>query len=1257
MNLNFRKTVLLMGACLGMGLYSPAFATSSTVTAPAVQQTKKVSGVVNDADGPVIGATIMEKGTSNGTVTDIDGNFTLDVQPGAVLVISYIGYTTQEIPVGNQSTFTINLSEDADVLEEVVVVGYGVQKKKLVTGATVQVKGEDIAKLNTTNALTAMQSSTPGVQITQSSTQPGKGFKVNIRGVGTIGESSPLLIIDGINAGTADNGLNGLNPNDIESIDVLKDAASAAIYGARAANGVILVTTKQGKAGTLQVQYDGYVGVSNAYKVPALLNAQQYMQIINETNFNTYGTPTNWASIVPQSILDKVAAGWEGTDWFKEYENKNAIQFSHAATVSGGSERSKFALSLNYSSNEGIMGGDNASDYKRYGGRINSEHVIWKGRTHDILTIGENVSYWYHSSHDLAESNGYWNIMQNAYAASPLVMPYNEDGTLTSYKDNGAGYSNMIYSNPLNHFLNGGYNSLNRNRDFGVGATFYWIIEPVKNLKYRGQFNTGYNGSYSRSEAKPYSMSNTSSSNSYNIGQGEYESSSFSLENTLSYIFPTLGKHNIDMLVGQSFERSHWSSGLSLNANVPQESINTAILNGWPYAVPSNVEPQFIQGHTGYDNGREGSIASFFGRINWNYDEKYMATAILRADGSNRFARGHRWGYFPSFSAGWVITNENFMESARSWMNFFKLRASWGQNGNCNIPNFYYDSNIAFSPTDYADYGYKFGSDMANTVNRNIYTTGAFARNEPNPDVTWETSEQLNIGFDARFINSKLGLTFDWYKKTTKDWLVQADKDEVKGYEVAAYRNLGDVENTGFEVALSWRDNIGKDFSYFANVNVAANKNKVTRLATNSGVVGNNEGDGLFENSGYISLVEKGQPIGYFSGMSYSGVWQSWEDIAAAKAANKAVLDGAQPGDFIWDDWNGDGVITLDDDRHNIGNPHPDVTLGVSLGFEWKGFDFSVTGTGAFGMQVAQCYRTALLANQYQNYTVDVFDRWHGAGTSNTMPRLSVGSTNEQWISKRYIQDADYFRIQNITLGYDFGRFLKKTIFDKFRIYAQAQNLYTFTGYTGVDPEVGSSGGKQAWARGIDVGLYPSARTFLVGASITFRDKNASASKPAVAPVQTKIEYVTDTKEIDRLNGEINKLRAENDNLKNQKPTNTTTVITDEKVITYPYFVNFEINKTDIVNRERVNLSTIAQMIRQNPGKKYSVMGYADKATGTADRNQWLAENRAKNVYDMLVNEYGVPASSLVLDSKGGVDNLYFNDPQMSRSVIISEVK
>ena len=1085
MNCKFRKTALLMSAMALLGLGYSSNANAVGAPQEIQQATKKITGTVVDAEGPIIGASVVEKGTTNGTVTDFDGNFSLNVKPGASIVVSYIGYETQEIKVGNQDNFQVTLKDDNALLEEVVVVGYGVQKKKLVTGATVQVKGEDIAKLNTTNALTAMQASTPGVNITQTSSQPGKGFKVNIRGVGTIGESSPLLIIDGINAGTADNGLNGLNPNDIESIDVLKDAASAAIYGARAANGVILVTTKQGKAGKVQLQYDGFVGWSNAYKVPGVVNAQQYMQIINETNFNTYGTATNWSSLVPQSILDKVNQGWEGTDWFKEYENKNALQFSHAVTLTGGSERSKFSMSLNYSSNEGIMGADNASNYKRYGGRINSEHVLLKANDHDVITIGENLSYWYHRSHDLAESNGYWNIMQAAYIASPLVEPYDANSKLASYKENGAGYSTMIYGNPLNHFLNGGFSSINKNRDFGVGATFYWIIEPIKNLRYRGQFNTGYSASNYRTISLPYSSSSTSSSANYGLSMSEGQSSSFTIENTLSYILPKLGKHTIDVLVGQSIERSNWSSGMSMNFTVSEENLNSLVRNGWDFNIPSNYETQYMTGHSGYDNPMQGSIASFFARANWNYDEKYMATAIIRADGSSNFARGKRWGYFPSFSAGWVITNEKFMESTKSWMDFLKFRASWGQNGNCNIGNFYYLSNIAFSPTDYADYGYKFSSDMINTVDSNVYTTGAYAKNAPNPDVTWETSEQINVGLDARFISGKLGVNFDWYVKKTKDWLLQAPMNEVLGYEEPAMINGGDVKNTGFELALSWRDQIGEDFSYHANVNVATNKNEVTRIANDQGLI-NGQTKALFENSSYVSRVEEGHPIGYFYGMSYSGIWQNQAQIDNAISSGKAVLDGAAPGDPIWDDFNGDGVIDYDTDRHEIGNPHPDVTLGVSLGCEWKGFDFGITGSGAFGMQVMQCYRTALLANQYNSYTVDAFDRWHGEGTSNEFPRLTVGQIADQWVSTRYMQDADYFKIQNITLGYNFNNIWKSSPFSQLRLYVQAQNLYTFTKYTGVDPEVGSSGGKDSWARGIDVGLYPSARTFVVGASIKF---------------------------------------------------------------------------------------------------------------------------------------------------------------------------
>lgn len=1056
----------------------------------SAQEPGTVSGTVTSAsDGePLIGASVLVKGTTIGTDTDIDGNFTVKAKKGDVLQFRYVGYEPSEVKVGDSNVINVMLQENENNLDEVVVVGYGTQKRKLVTGSTFQVSGDQIAQMNTSNALTAMQTTAPGVQITQASTQPGKGFKVSIRGVGTIGESSPLLVIDGIVSGTANDGLNGINPNDIESIDVLKDAASAAIYGARAANGVILVTTKQGKEGKISITYDGFVGWSNPYRKPGNLNAQQYMEVINETNFNTLGSATNWSALVPQAILDKVNNGWKGQDWFDVYRNKNAFQHSHAVTVAGGSDRSKFSISVNYSDQEGILGGSNASNYRRYGGRVNSEHVLLKGKDHNIITLGENISYWYHQSHDLAEGNGYSNIMQPVYSASPLVPAFREDGKPTNFREDGAGYSSMIFNNPYEGFINGQYNSLNKSRDFGVGATLYWIIEPIKNLRYRGQINTGYSANNYRRTSLPFSASSTNASGNYGMEQNQQQSSSMSVENTITYTLPEFAKNNIDVMIGQSVEMSKWDTRMSMTFSQSPDELNSLVLNGWNFTIPSNMAG--MTGYSGYDNPREGRIASFFGRINYNYDERYLLTAIVRHDGSNNFARGHRWHTYPSVSAGWVLTNEKFMENATNVMNFFKLRASWGQNGNCQVGNFYYLSNIGFSPTDYADYGYKFNSNMVSTV-EGIYQTGAYAKNVPNENLTWETSEQWDLGFDTRFFQNRLAFTFDWYVKNTKDWLVQAPLNDILGYEEAAMINGGDVKNTGVEMALSWSDNIGPDFLYHVNVNAAYNRNKVTRLATQSGKIGDNVSSSLFENSSYVSLVEVGHPIGYFSGMSHSGIWQNQQQIEDARAAGKAVLPNAQPGDFIWDDYDGNGQIEYDNDRHEIGDPNPDWTLGINLGFTWKGLDFSLAGSGAFGMQAMQCYRTALLANQYLNYTAEILDRWHGEGTSNSVPRLSVGGENNQWVSTYYMQNADYFKLQNITIGYDFARQFK-TPFQQLRLYVQAQNLCTITKYKGVDPEIGSNGGidyngsSAGWIRGIDTGLYPSARTFVVGVTVKF---------------------------------------------------------------------------------------------------------------------------------------------------------------------------
>ncbi len=1049
-----------------------------------------IKGTVNDENGePVIGATVKVKETQKGTITDFDGNYSIEAAPNATLIFSYVGYQTQEVSISGKTTINITMKEDHATLDEVVVVGYGVQKKKLVTGATVQVKGDEIAKLNTTNALEAMQSSTPGVQITQSSSQPGKGYKVYIRGIGTTGSASPLYVIDGVAGGSLDD----INPADIESIDVLKDAASAAIYGARAANGVILVTTKQGKAGKIELTYNGAIGWSNAYKRPQLLNAQQYMNIIDEYTFNTTGSKLDWKGYVPQDILEKVGKGWEGTDWWGAFENKNAVQHNHSVTLTGGSDRSKFMMSYTYTGNEGIMGADRASYYNRHTIRINSDHVLLKVKDFDAITIGENISIGYNKSHDLAEDGMYWSYIHSLLQTVPLLPQFDDKGNIYNFQDPegnitfGKGWNPIMFNNPWENLSKGGFNSMAESRNINTSATAFLIIQPIKGLRWRTQFNYNWGSGAYRSYGEPRAPSDGAAIvNSYNASQSTWLNTNFSIENTLTYDLPIIAGHKITAMAGQSFQSSAWSTNLGGSNKVVYGS-QLATLKGWDSAWMSNFKLAAVTDAslTGKPNDEE-YLASWFGRLTWDWNETYMATVTVRTDGSSVFTDGKRWGVFPSVSAGWVVTNEKFMEKTKSWLDFFKIRASWGQNGNCAISKYQYLATIAQSG-DAGDSGYKFGSDMATSV-AGIPNTGAYANVVPNPDLTWETSEQLDFGFDARFLDSRLGVNFDWYKKTTKDWLIGGPMIAVEGTNPAAI-NGGDVQNTGIELALSWNDRIGKDFSYNIGVNFATNKNKVTRIANQNHYLNGPSGV-LSQGTEYVYRAEEGKPIGYFYGMSYSGIWQNQAQIDAARAAGQAVLDNAQPGDMIWDDWNGDGVITYAEsdicDRHEIGNPNPDVMLGINLGCSWKGFDFAVNGAGAFGQQIMRSYRSFGDA-AYQNYDTTILNRWHGEGTSNKEPRMSAtGHQNTIWVSSRYMEDADYFKIKTVTLGYDFKKLWKSCPLQQLRFYVQAQNLHTFTGYTGLDPEVGNSGGGEGWASGIDLGLYPPSRTYLVGASIKF---------------------------------------------------------------------------------------------------------------------------------------------------------------------------
>jgi len=1036
---------------------------------PAMAQTGvRVTGVVtSDTDGwPLIGVNVIQKGTTNGTVTDFDGNYELTVPEGAVLDFSYIGYLSQQITVtAGKTEYNVVLREDSQALDEVVVIGYGVQKKKLVTGATIQVKGDDIQKLSTTSPLSALQSQTPGVNIIQTSGQPGSDFKVTIRGLGTIGNSSPLYVIDGIAGGD----INALNPADIEAIDVLKDAASAAIYGARAANGVILVTTKQGKAGKTQVSYDGYVGWQNVYKMPSLLNAREYMQVMDEMSFNNGGSGYDWAGTLPTNLYNSIQDGsWNGTNWLEEIRNKNALTQNHAINIAGGSELSKFTMGFSYTQQEGIFGVPVESNYDRYTARLNSEHIILKGKDRDIVKVGQNLTYTFSRNSGIATGNIYWNDIHNMLVANPLLPVYNSEGGYydQTNKDAEGWTFDGATSNPIASMV---YNrGQNRSNNYTLQANAYVEIMPIKDLKYRSVFGYKMNGSTYRSYTNAYNLSTTEA----NIEDNVYQSSSLGYnvtwENTVNYNFNANG-HSFDALIGQSIEK--WGMGQDLEVS----SKNSLFPDMYDYAwisntVPENISQITIKGSP-WDSG---ALASFFGRVNYNYKETYMASVIMRADGSSNFARGNRWGYFPSVSAGWVMTNEPFMESVTNWMDFLKFRASWGQNGNSSIDNFQYLSTVAF---DYLSY-YSFN-------NKTEYSTGGYPDILPNTDVTWETSEQINVGLDARFLSGRLGLVAEWFKKSTKDWLVQAPILASFGTG-APYTNGGDIENKGVEIGLNWNDNVG-DFTYGASVNFAYTKNEVTRIANSEGII-HGEANVLSQGTTEMYRAQVGYPLGYFWGYKTDGIFQNQAQIDEYIAAGKGVLKGAQPGDVIFRDLNGDGVID-ENDKTMIGNPHPKYTLGLNLNFGYKGWDLSLTGYGAFGHQIAKSYRS-FAGNQFENYTTEVFERWHGEGTSNKWPRLTAGShTNYQYVSDIWIENADYFRLQNVTLGYDLKRVLPKLPLGQARIYVTAQNLFTITGYSGMDPEVGYGGdndGDGSWASGIDIGFYPSPRTYLVGVNLKF---------------------------------------------------------------------------------------------------------------------------------------------------------------------------
>lgn len=899
------------------------------------QSVRGISGTVISEGEPLIGASVVEKGTTNGTLTDVDGKFTLSVKENATIEVSYIGFTSKTFAVGQQTVFNVELKEEANVLNEVVAIGYGVQKKKLNTGATLQVKGDEVAKLNTTNPLQALQGQAPGVQISSTSGQPGADMKVTIRGLGTVGNSGPLYIIDGI-----EGDISVLNAADIQSIDVLKDAASAAIYGAQAANGVILVTTKQGSKGKGQVSFDAYYGVQNVARKAKMLNANEYMAIMNEQALNS-----------GSALFDFDSMGTlANTNWINQMFKDDAKTENYSLNVNGGSEASVYALSLNYTSQEGIVGGKDVSNYERYGFRINTEHKLYK----EVLKVGQHLNFNYIKNRGISVGNQYNNTLRGAFTTSPLSpvysdnniydSPYNDTSNSPWYNGDGNPYGLMMT------------NSNNKSDSQKLMADIYAELEPIKNLKLKSVFGINYYASEYRSFEPFYQFSvYTYNKNNTTTLQNMSKGHTLTWTNTAGYDFTLADDHAINALVGMEATRYQGTflSGSNWNLLSQFNDFSHAYLDNTTGQAHLDsdgniVETRSVGGRPEHDYRR----VSYFGRVGYNYKEKYMFNATLRADGSSKFAKGNRWGYFPSFSAGWVITNEDFMQSIveSRTLDFLKLRLSWGQVGNQNIDDDQYlapiNTSTGYTSSDPAAY-YNFGTNKTNTA-------GAYPSRLSNESVKWETSEQLNIGFDAYMLRNRLGINADFYTKKTKDWLVVAPILATAGAG-APYINGGDVKNTGIELGLTWRDNIGQ-VNYNIGVNGSYNKNKVGNIPTDDGIIHGLTGM-LYDNSEEFYRAQNGYAIGYFWGYKTAGLFQSEEDIEAWKAAGNGILQAdVKPGDVKYVDLDKNGKIDATD-KTDLGNGMPDFSFGFNIGFEYKGFDFNLNANGVMGNKIVQSYR------------------------------------------------------------------------------------------------------------------------------------------------------------------------------------------------------------------------------------------------------------------------------------------------------------
>lgn len=1008
---------------------------------------KTVTGKVSDEKGMGLpGVNILIVGTQQGTTSDQDGNYKISLPTGSnTLRFSFIGYTSHDAVVGNETTINVTLEPDVNALREVVVVGYGTQEKKDVTGAVSSVKGSDFQNLPTGGAQQALQGRAAGVNIVRNGGAPGDAGTIQIRGFGTVNNADPLVVIDGVPAGS----MNDVNPNDIESIEILKDASASAIYGTRAANGVVIITTKRGGFDKpLSVTLNGYAGVTNKIKILDVLNAPTYASLKREAYTNDgLPIPDIWND--PQYQTQK-------TNWQEELLKQGVTQ-NYDASIRGGGKYSSFSISGGHYSEKGIIG---KSYYKRYTFRINSDHKIGSK-----IKIGQNLQFTNTQSIAPNTTSSQTGLLWSAIRFHPGLPVKNPDGSYSSTKGIGAfgDINNPIYTVDVQDQTNV------RNRFLGSLTGEYEIVKGLKlraNLAEDATF-----GETSNFDVKVTDQFRTNSYNQLDLGHTKYWS--FLQEYFLSYD-KVFGQHSVNLVGGYT---SQTFNGRYSNQRGRDFSSEDPTLRYLQYAGTIVS----IGTGTGGDGGRSyDALASWFGRANYSFKDRYLVTATFRADGSSKFAPGNQWGYFPAFSLGWRLSEEAFFKNALPVFSNFKLTGGWGRLGNQNVGSLQYLALINSS--------YRYALGMGGTQN---HISGSAQSKLPNTKIGWETAEMSNFGIEAGLWKNALYLSLNYFIKDTKDMLLSPPTFGTVGTASIPDQNVGQLRNQGLEIEATYRHSFG-DLTFNVSGNATFIKNRITKLATPGGFLASQlYGRGQQE----IVRTYEGHPYGTFYGYKTDGIYQNQSAIDSDPniANDSRKTDGLiVPGDVRFVDLNKDGVVN-DQDRTILGSPQPKINYGLNAGLNYKGFDFNLFFVGVGGVSIFNADRMQGLDASYSfNLYADANERWHGEGSSNSIPRLSIDNANRNFRpSDLFIEKGDFFRLKNMTLGYTIPRSItEKVKLSQARFYITGQNLITITKYSGLNPELGYVGGDRNSGQynqlNVDYAQYPLARTWTIGATLTF---------------------------------------------------------------------------------------------------------------------------------------------------------------------------